>query len=78
MVRDLAGQLRAQEFLCTDLKADPVDIHRWFVRGWSIKVTFADVRRHLAAESQRQWFGPAFAQTTPALLSLFHPSHLGA
>jgi hypothetical protein len=37
LVRDVAGELRPQAFLCTDLKADPVDIFRWFVRRWSIE-----------------------------------------
>jgi len=71
MVRDVAGELRPQAFLCTDLKADPVDILRWFVRRWSIEVTFAEVRRHLGVETQRQWSDPAIARTTPALLGLF-------
>ena len=35
MMRDVAGELWPQAFLCTDLKADPVDILRWFVRRWS-------------------------------------------
>jgi len=61
----------AAAFLCTDLKADPVDILRWFVRRWSIEVTFAEVRRHLGVETQRQWSDPAIARTTPALLGLF-------
>ncbi|HTR15938.1 MAG TPA: hypothetical protein VMI52_02760 [Acetobacteraceae bacterium] len=55
----------------TDLDADPVDILRWFVRRWSIEVTFAEVRRHLGVETQRQWSNPAIARTTPALLGLF-------
>ena len=71
LVRDVAGELRPQAFLCTDLKADPVDILRWFVRRWSIEVTFAEVRRHLGGETQRQWSDPAIARTTPALLGLF-------
>jgi len=71
MVRDVAGELRPQAFLCTNLKADPVDILRWFVRRWSIEVTFAEVRRHLGVETQRQWSDPAIARTTPALLGLF-------
>ena len=71
MVRDVAGGLRPQAFLCTDLKVDPVDILRWYVRRWSIEVTFAEVRRHLGVESQRQWSDPAIARTTPALLGLY-------
>ena len=71
LVRDVAGELKAQAFLCTDLAADPLDILRWFVRRWSIEVTFAEVRRHLGVETQRQWSDPAIARTTPALLGLF-------
>jgi hypothetical protein len=85
LVRDVAGELRSQAFLCTDVNADPVDILGWFVRRWSIEVTFAEVRRHLGVETQRQWSDPAIARTTPALLGLFslitvwsHELHAGA
>ena len=71
LVRDVEGELRPQAFLCTDLDADPLDILRWFVRRWSTEVTFAEVRRHLGVETQRQWSEPAIARTTPALLGLF-------
>jgi hypothetical protein len=71
LVRDVAEELKPQAFLCTDLDADPLDILRWFVRRWSIEVTFAEVRRHLGVETQRQWSDPAIARTTPALLGLF-------
>jgi hypothetical protein len=43
----------------------------WFVRRWSVEVTFAQVRRHLGVETQRQWSDTAIARTTPALLGLF-------
>jgi hypothetical protein len=71
LVRDPAGKLEPQAFLCTDLEADPLDILRWFIRRWSIEVTFAEVRRHLGVETQRQWSEPAIARTTPILLGLF-------
>jgi hypothetical protein len=71
LVRDVAGEFKPQAFLCTDLDADPLDVLRWFVRRWSIEVTFAEVRRHLGVETQRQWSDPAIARTTPALLGLF-------
>lgn len=71
LVRDIHDELKPQAFLCTDLDADPLDILRWFVRRWSIEVTFAEVRRHLGVETQRQWSDPAIARTTPALLGLF-------
>jgi hypothetical protein len=71
LVRDVAGELKAQAFLCTDLDTDPLDVLRWFVRRWSIEVTFAKVRRHLGVETERQWSDPAIARTTPALPGLF-------
>jgi hypothetical protein len=71
LVRDPQGELDPQAFLCTDLDADPSDILRWFIRRWSIEVTFAEVRRHLGVETQRQWSDPAVARTTPVLLGLF-------
>jgi hypothetical protein len=71
LVRDPQGELEPQAFFCTDLDADPLDILRWFIRRWSIEVTFAEVRRHLGVETQRQWSEPAIARTTPILLGLF-------
>jgi DDE superfamily endonuclease len=71
LVRDVAGVLKPQALLCTDLEADPVNIVRWFVRRWCTEVTFAEVRRHLGVETQRQWSDKAIARTTPALLGLF-------
>jgi hypothetical protein len=71
LVRDVAGEFEPQGFLCTDQDADPLEVLRWFVRRWSVEVTFAEVRRHLGVESQRQWSDLAIARTTPALLGLF-------
>jgi hypothetical protein len=71
LVRDEADEFEPQALLCTDLDAAPVDIVRWFVQRWSVEVTFAEVRRHLGVETQRQWSDTAIARTTPALLGLF-------
>lgn len=71
LVRDPAGKLDPKAFLCTDLAAGPVDILSWFVRRWQVEVTFAEVRRHLGVETQRQWSSKAIARTTPCLLGLF-------
>ncbi len=71
LVRDVQGAFEPQGFLCTDLQADPLDVLRWFVRRWAVEVTFAEVRRHLGVETQRQWSDQAIARTTPALLGLF-------
>jgi DDE superfamily endonuclease len=71
LVRDVAGEFEPQGFVCTDPGADPLDVLRWFVRRWSVEVTFAEVRRHLGVETQRQWSDLAIGRTTPALLGLF-------
>ena len=71
LVRDVAGEFEPQAFLCTDQAADPLTILQLFVRRWSVEVTFAEVRRHLGVETQRQWSDLAIARTTPCLLALF-------
>ena len=71
LARDPMDEFKPQAFLCTDQDAAPADIPAWFVRRWAIEVTFAEARRHLGVETQRQWSDPAIARTTPALLGLY-------
>ena len=71
LVRDPLSLFKPQAFLCTDQGASPNDILSWFVRRWTIEVTFAEVRRHLGVETQRQWSDRAIARTTPVLLGLY-------
>jgi len=71
LVQDPEGAFRPQALLCTDLAAEPADILGWFVRRWAVEVTFAEARRHLGVETQRQWSDKAIARTTPALLGLY-------
>jgi hypothetical protein len=71
LARDPLGEFRPQAFLCTDLDAAPADILSWFVRRLATEVTFAEARRHLGVETQRQWSDRAVARTTPALLGLY-------
>jgi len=71
LVRDPTGTFKPQAFLCTDRDACPADILSWFVRRWTLEVTFAEVRRHLGVETQRQWSDKAIARTTPVLLGLY-------
>ena len=78
LVRDPDGTLDPKAFLCTDLDLGPVAILTYFVRRWQVEVTFAEVRRHLGVESQRQWSDLAIARTTPCLLSLFSVVTLSA
>jgi hypothetical protein len=71
LIRDPLGKFKPQALLCTDLKADPVQILKWFVLRWQLEVTFREVREHLGVETQRQWSDRAIARTTPVLLGLF-------
>lgn len=71
LVRDPEARFQPQALLCTDLTRDPAQIVRWFVRRWSVEVTFQEARAHLGVETQRQWSDRAMARTTPCLLALF-------
>ena len=71
LVRDPSGRLDPKAFLSTHLSASAVEILSWFVRRWSVEVTFEEVRRNLGVETQRQWSDLAIARTTPCLLGLF-------
>ena len=71
LLRDPEGDFEPQALLCTDLNRDPHDIIGWFIRRWSLEVTFRETRDHLGVESQRQWSDQAIARTTPCLLGLF-------
>ena len=84
LVRDPAGGISPQALLCTDLGTEPAELLAWFVRRWSVEVTFAGGaagrihRRHLGLETQRQLPDKAVARTTPALLGMLSPVALWA
>lgn len=71
ILRDPKGTLKPRAILCTDLNLGPVEIVQYFVKRWTIEVTFEEVRRHLGVETQRQWSELAIERTTPVLLGLF-------
>ena len=71
LIRDPEHRFPAQALLCTNRARDPGQIIAWFVRRWSVEVTFQEVRAHLGVETQRQWSDTAIARTTPCLLALF-------
>lgn len=71
LVRLPGATAEPKAFLCTDVEAAPLTVVGWYVRRWAVEVTFAEVRRHLGVETQRQWSAPAIARTTPCLLGLF-------
>jgi hypothetical protein len=71
LVRDPDGKLEPRGYLCTDESLRPTRILSYFVRRWQMEVTFAETRRHLGVETQRQWSRLAIDRTTPVLLGLF-------
>jgi hypothetical protein len=71
LIRDPQEQFQPQALLSTNLEHSPEQILTWFVRRWTVEVTFEEARAHLGIERQRQWNDLAIARTTPALLSLF-------
>jgi hypothetical protein len=71
LVRDPNGEYKPIALLSTHPAYSPAQIVAWFVRRWSIEVTFEETRAHLGVETQRQWSDLAILRTTPALFGLF-------
>jgi hypothetical protein len=69
-VRDPKGKFKTPALLCTDLKQEAVQ-HQVGRVAVADGMTYAEVREHLAVETQRQWADLAILRTTPALLGLF-------
>ena len=61
IIRDPLGKFETQALLCTNRRATPRRIVRWFVKRWQVEVTFAEARRHLGAETNRQWSDKAIS-----------------
>ena len=62
---------KPQALLSTNLAYTPEQILPWFVRRWTMEVTWEEARAHLGMETQRQWNERAIARATPALVSLY-------
>ena len=71
LIRDPHECFKPQALLSTNLEHTPEQILPWFVRRWTMEVTFEEARAHLGMETQRQWNDRAIARATPALLSLY-------
>lgn len=71
LVRDPLGHFDPQALLCTDPALTPAQVVGYYVRRWQVEVTFAEARRHLGVETQRQRSDRAIARTTPVLFGLF-------
>jgi len=71
LIRDPQERFKPQALLSTNLAHTSEQMLTWFVRRWTIEVTFEEARAHLGMETQRQWNDRAIARATPALLSLY-------
>ena len=71
LIRDPQQAFKPQALLTTNLEHTPEQMLSWFVRRWTMEVTFEEARAHLGMETQRQWNARAIARTTPAVLSLY-------
>jgi hypothetical protein len=71
LIRDPKGAFTPQALLSTNPEHTPEQMLTWFVRRWTIEVTFEEARAHLGMETQRQWNERAIGRTTPVLLSLY-------
>ncbi len=45
LIRDPKGKFRTQALLCTDVKADPVQIIKWFVLRWQAEIVFPQMTK---------------------------------
>ncbi len=71
LTRDPAGRAETRVFVCSQPQNSAAQILTWYAMRWSVEVTFAESRRHLGVETQRQWSDLAIQRTTPLLFGLF-------
>ena len=75
LIRDSAKPQEPQALLSTDPTLAPPTLLTWYLRRWSMEVTFQAVRTYLGVETPPrgypQWSHQAILRTTPALLGLF-------
>lgn len=71
LLKDPKGKLKPVLLACSDFEITVDNMVCFFVRRWRVEVTFAEVRRHLGVETQRQWSDLAIERTTPCLMALY-------
>jgi hypothetical protein len=71
LIRDPQAHCKPQALLSTPLEHTPAHRLPWFVRRWTMEVTWEEARAHLGMETPRQWNDRAIARATPALVSLY-------
>jgi DDE superfamily endonuclease len=71
LIRDPEGKFATRALLPTNPAHGSQEMLTWFVRRWTMEVTFEEVRAHLGVETQRQWNDLAMARATPTLFGLY-------
>ncbi|PHN02068.1 IS701 family transposase [Flavilitoribacter nigricans] len=71
LTKDPGGNIDPAALLSTNLDLDSAQIIDFFIRRWTVEVTFEEVRAHLGVETQRQWSDLAIARSTPILMAMF-------
>ena len=71
LIKDTAGKREPIALLCTNTAMNAQQIIAYFIRRWTMEVTFEESRVHIGVESQRQWSDKAIGRSTPALMGLF-------
>jgi hypothetical protein len=71
LLRDPEAAKEPAALLSTDQQQSAEDIINYFIRRWTVEVTFEESRVHLGVETQHQWSDRAIARCTPCLLGLF-------
>ena len=71
LTRDPSGRAETRVFVCSEPQRSAAEILTWYAMRWSVEATFAETRRHLGVETQRQWSDLAIHRTTPLLFGLF-------
>lgn len=70
LIKDPQGKLDPVLLACSKVEATAIQMVEFFVRRWRVEVTFAEVRRHLGLETQRQWSDLSIERSTPVLMAL--------
>jgi DDE superfamily endonuclease len=70
LIRAPQERCKPQALLSTNLAQTCAQMLAWFVRRWTMAVTWEEARAHLGMETQRPWHDRVMARTTPARLSL--------
>lgn len=78
LLRDPEGKKNPAALLSTNTQLSAEKIITYFIRRWTVEVTFEETRAHVGIETQRQWSDRAIERSTPCLLGLFSITALWA